>query len=310
MTNLAKLEFMALDITGKNYLSWVLDAEIHLNANNLGDTIKEGNKASTQDKAKAMIFLRHHIHEALKSEYLTIKDPLVLWTNLKERYDHQKTVILPRARYEWINLRLQDFKSISEYNSAMFRITSQLILCGENITDKEMLEKTFLTFHPSNVILQQQYRERGFTKYSELISCLLVAEQNNELLMKNHETRPIGATPIPEADVATYDGQSESYGRGRGYHRGRGRVMAVVVVMVVDVAEEIIIVFSLKTKGPTKSGIIMKINPMMKKIKGRWDLHRMHVTDVEVTIIGRRLVIRPNTWWNFINNPSKTKQKK
>ncbi|MFS8034337.1 hypothetical protein Hanom_Chr17g01579991 [Helianthus anomalus] len=128
MTNLAKLEFMALDITGKYYLSWVLDAEIHLNANNLDETIKEENKASTQDKAKAMIFLRHHIHEALKSEYLTIKDPLVLWTNLKERYDHQKTVILPRARYEWINLRLQDFKSISGYNSAMFRITSHLIL--------------------------------------------------------------------------------------------------------------------------------------------------------------------------------------
>ncbi|XP_035843844.1 uncharacterized protein LOC118490362 [Helianthus annuus] len=215
MTNIAKLEFMALDIIGKNYLSWVLDAEIHLNANNLGETIKEGNKANIQDKVKVMIFLRHHIHEALKSEYLTIKDPLVLWTNLKEMYDHQKTVILPRARYEWINLRLQDFKSISEYNSAMFRITSQLILCGENITDKEMLEKTFLTFHPSNVILQQQYRERGFTKYSELISCLLVAEQNNELLMKNHETRPVGATPIPEANVATYNGQSESYGRGR-----------------------------------------------------------------------------------------------
>ncbi|XP_022040179.1 uncharacterized protein LOC110942722 [Helianthus annuus] len=105
MSNLAKLEFMALDIIGKNYLSWALDAEIHLNANNLGETIKEGNKTSTQDKAKVMIFLRHHIHESLKNEYLTIKDPLVLWTNLKER------------------------------------ITSQLILCGENITDKEMLEK-------------------------------------------------------------------------------------------------------------------------------------------------------------------------
>ena len=124
-------------------MSWLLDAKIHLDANNLGDTIKEGNKSTNQDKAKAMIFLCHHIHEALKTEYLTVKDPLVLWTKLKERYDHQKTVILPRARYEWIHLRLQDFKSISEYNSAMFRITSQMILCGENITDKEMLEKTF-----------------------------------------------------------------------------------------------------------------------------------------------------------------------
>ncbi|KAK9079310.1 hypothetical protein SSX86_000981 [Deinandra increscens subsp. villosa] len=188
MSNLAKLDFLALDITGNNYLSWVLDAEIHLNANNLGDTIKETDKATTQEKAKAMIFLRHHIHEALKNEYLTIKDPLVLWTKLKER------------------------------------ITSQLILCGENITDKEMLEKTFSTFHASNMVLQQQYRERGYTKYSDLISCLLVAEQNNELLMKNHETRPVGTTPFPEANAATYKDQGGNRGRGRGhgYYRGRG----------------------------------------------------------------------------------------
>ncbi|XP_021744436.1 uncharacterized protein LOC110710451 [Chenopodium quinoa] len=177
MSNLAKLEFVALDITGNNYLSWVLDAEIHLDAKGLGDTIKENNTATSQDKAKAMIFLRHHLHEGLKTEYLTVKDPQVLWSNLKERYDHQKTVILPKARYDWLHLRLQDLKSVSEYNLAMFRITSQLKLCGEKITDAEMLEKTYSTFHANNVVLQTQYREKGFTKYSELISCLLVAEK-------------------------------------------------------------------------------------------------------------------------------------
>ena len=124
MENLAKLEFMALDIIGKNYLSWILDAEIHLEANALGETIKDGNNASNQDKAKAMIFLRHHLHEGLKAEYLTIKDPLVLWNNLKERYDYQKTIILSKARYDWMHLRLQDYKTVSEYNSAMFRISS------------------------------------------------------------------------------------------------------------------------------------------------------------------------------------------
>jgi hypothetical protein len=41
MLNLTKLDFMALEILGKNYLSWVLDAETHLNANGLGDAIKE-----------------------------------------------------------------------------------------------------------------------------------------------------------------------------------------------------------------------------------------------------------------------------
>ena len=41
MLNLTKLEFVALDISGKNYLSWILDADIHLTAMNLGNTIQE-----------------------------------------------------------------------------------------------------------------------------------------------------------------------------------------------------------------------------------------------------------------------------
>ena len=73
MSNIAKLEFAALDISGKNYLSWILDAEIHLDAMNLGNTIKEGNVASQQDRAKALIFIHHHIDEGLKSEYPTTR---------------------------------------------------------------------------------------------------------------------------------------------------------------------------------------------------------------------------------------------
>jgi hypothetical protein len=46
MSNLTKLEFVTLEISGKNYLSWILDAEIHLEAMNIGETIKDGNKAS------------------------------------------------------------------------------------------------------------------------------------------------------------------------------------------------------------------------------------------------------------------------
>ena len=100
-----------------------------------------------------MIFLRHHLDEGLKNEYLTIKDPLVLWKNLEERYDHQKTVILSKARYDWMHLRLQDFKIVAEYNSAFFKISSKLQLCGEKITESDMLEKTNSTFHTSNVLL-------------------------------------------------------------------------------------------------------------------------------------------------------------
>ena len=82
-----------------------------------------------------------------------VKDPFTLWSNLKERYDNQKTVILPKARYDWMHLRLQDLKTISEYNFALFKISSQLKLCGEKIIEEDMLEKTFTTFHASNVLL-------------------------------------------------------------------------------------------------------------------------------------------------------------
>ena len=189
----------------------------------LGDAIKNENTTSSQNRAKAMIFLRHHLDEVLKIEYLTTKDPLVLWNSLKERFDHLKMVILPKARYEWMHLRFQDYKSVHEYNSAMFRISSQLKLCGETVNDNDMMEKTLSTFHASNVLLQQQYREKGFKKYTELSSHLLVAEQNNDLLMKNHENRPTGSAPFPEVNDVHAHHARHGKGRGPGYSRGCGR---------------------------------------------------------------------------------------
>jgi len=76
---------------------------------NLGETIKEENNASLQDHTKAMIFFCHHLYEGLKVQYLTIKDPLVLWKNFKKRYDHQRFTILPQACYDWLHLRLLAF---------------------------------------------------------------------------------------------------------------------------------------------------------------------------------------------------------
>jgi len=65
------------------------------------------------------------------------------------------------------------------------------------------------------MLLQQQYRKRGFKKYSELISCLLMAKQNNELLMKNHESRPTSSTTFPEVNFTRYN-YNYDHGRNRG----------------------------------------------------------------------------------------------
>ena len=124
MSNFANLEFIPLDITGMNYMSWIIDIEMHLDSMGLTETIKEINSTTLQDKAKATIFIRRHLDDSLKCEYLTVRDPCVLWKNLKERFDHQKEVVLPATRDEWNILRFQDFKKVSDYNSAMFRIVS------------------------------------------------------------------------------------------------------------------------------------------------------------------------------------------
>ena len=67
MSSLTKLEFNALAVNGRNYLYWQLDAKLHVQSRKLGDTMKEGNKISPEEKASALIFLRHHIHDDLKN---------------------------------------------------------------------------------------------------------------------------------------------------------------------------------------------------------------------------------------------------
>jgi len=41
ISNFAKFEFVALDITRKNYLYWILNVEMHLDAMGLRDIIKK-----------------------------------------------------------------------------------------------------------------------------------------------------------------------------------------------------------------------------------------------------------------------------
>ena len=82
----------------------------------------------------------------------------------------------------------------------------------KEITNQDMLKKTFSTFHASNVLLHQQYHEHEFKKYSKLIFCLLVGEQNNELLIKNHLLHPTksialfkaNGTALPKANATSY----------------------------------------------------------------------------------------------------------
>lgn len=52
MSNLTKLEFIALDISGNNYLSWILNLEINLDAMNLEHARKNGTPSIISKSSK------------------------------------------------------------------------------------------------------------------------------------------------------------------------------------------------------------------------------------------------------------------
>ena len=56
-----------------------------------------------------------------------------------------------------------------------------------------------------------------------MILCLLITEQNNELLLKNHQSRPAGSMSLLETNATSVQTLGHEQGQGRGRGRGRGR---------------------------------------------------------------------------------------
>ncbi|XP_070676270.1 uncharacterized protein [Malus domestica] len=127
MSNLNKLDFTTLEVSGRNYLKWVQDGKLHFTVKNLHPIIEDkmDNSVDESGKATAMIFIRRHIHDALQTD---LSNP----------------------------------------------ITSH---CNENLTEKDLLEETYLSFSTTNIVLQQQYRAQKFTEFLDLIFALLFAEK-------------------------------------------------------------------------------------------------------------------------------------
>ena len=80
-------------------------------------------------------------------------------------------------------VRIQDFKTVVEFNHVVHKLSSKLQFFEKEPTDAEKIEKTLSTMLLAHMTLQQQYHQRGFTIYSELIKTLLRAERHNELLI-------------------------------------------------------------------------------------------------------------------------------
>jgi hypothetical protein len=106
-------------------------------------------------KSNALFIIRNHIHPDLKAEYLMEEDSRALWEALQQRYEQQKVVLLPKAIHEWNHLRIQDFKTVGEFNLVVHKISSKLRFCEKEPSDAEKIEKTLSTMLSAHMILQQ-----------------------------------------------------------------------------------------------------------------------------------------------------------
>ena len=226
-------EFETLALDGHNYPTWAMDIKISLSSRGIANALMPiPNPAppgyvalNDEQKYTALYIIRHHVHPDLKSEYLNEESPSNMWQAFKNRYEQQRAVILPEASHEWTHLRLQDFKSIEDFNHEVHKICSKLRFCEKEPTDAEKIEKTLSTMLPADRILQQQYRARNYQAYSDLIHVLLQAEKHDELLLKNHNQRPVRAAPLPEvhANFQNFHGNRNRNKKNKPHNSDKGK---------------------------------------------------------------------------------------
>lgn len=112
------------------------------------------------------------------------------------------------------------------------RTTSQLLnitvsffhsISIDPVGDDEQIEKTLSTLHSTNPVLSTQYQNMRFTKYSELIAHMMLAEKRQLFLLQNTKTQPPGTLP-PQVQTETHfnapQTTAQSSARGRGNQRG------------------------------------------------------------------------------------------
>ena len=73
--------------------------------------------------------------------------------HLRDRFLHEKTIFLPQAHHDWMSLCMLDFPDVSSFNSELDHIVAQLRLCGEVLTESELISKTLSTFPLASIVL-------------------------------------------------------------------------------------------------------------------------------------------------------------
>ncbi|KAG5460144.1 MAG: hypothetical protein BJ554DRAFT_7845, partial [Olpidium bornovanus] len=230
------LEFEPLAADRENYLLWAVQARNLLVANEvdvavaMDDTPAQQAKAaecSQAMRAKAISYLWRHMARPLLDQYVLKHNPAALWKALAGRFNNQQVLLLPRAQDSWMTLRVLDYPSIASYDAKLHSIVAQLRLCGESVSEAQMIQKTLSTMPVASAVLAQQMRNMAFQSYDALMTHLRLVERNHELLLSNAERRPAGAAAPKEAHHAAArskgrDRINKGKGKGKGQGKGNG----------------------------------------------------------------------------------------
>src|SRR5690606_17080717 len=168
MSKFEPSDYNPLDLSGDNYREWAMNTSIGLKSRGLGRCIIERNDEIENRKNRAITIMRYHLTENLRDQYEDVKDPYDLWMKLNSRFS---IVLWPQVMNEWKYLSYQDFESVDDYNTALMKITYGLELCGEVVTDDDLLYKTYSTFNPKDLV--STHKAKKFTTYNDLLSYLL-----------------------------------------------------------------------------------------------------------------------------------------
>ena len=178
---LKALQFSPLAPDGSNFLEWANDAKIVLGVEELTIYLNKETAEGRSEvlKYQTLLILRRHIDPSLRQQYIQIDHPANLWTRLHDKFYHEQTIFLPKARNDWINLRALGFLDLLSFNAELHHISAQFRLCGEQITETQLIDKTLSTFPLASAIIAHQYQNMNFTKHNKLMSHLLFVEKTS-----------------------------------------------------------------------------------------------------------------------------------